>query len=137
MLIHHDFQKLKKAQESLLLKSGHDCIGVLPTNYGKSVIFHLMPAVYKHFNPNENPIVIIITPINALVEDQIKRCAQVGITAVHLTKENVEVMKHRNFELLFSSPECLLEETFREFLLQLSSRVVGIVIDEVHVVVKW
>ena len=65
LLKYHDFKKLKEAQESLLFNylSGHDCTGVLPTNYGKSVIFHLLHPVYKHFHPNENPIVIIITPI--------------------------------------------------------------------------
>ncbi|XP_066925047.1 probable ATP-dependent DNA helicase RecS [Clytia hemisphaerica] len=133
------FDKLKSAQENLLFNylSGHDCIGVLPTNYGKSIIFHLIPGVYKLFHPDANPIVFVITPINALIQDQIQRCAEIGITGLHLCQENMEAVKLGNFDILFSSPECLLEEKFRHVLLMLSPRVIGIVIDEVHVVVKW
>ena len=72
-----------------------------------------------------------------MVEDQIKRCAEVGVKAIHLTKRNIEEVARGNFDLLFSSPESLLKEKCREILLSLSPRVVGIVIDEVHVVVKW
>jgi superfamily II DNA helicase RecQ len=72
------FDKLKGAQESLLYNylSGHDCIGVLPTNYEKSIIFHLIPAVYKRFHPDKDPIVLAVFPINALIDDQIKWCAE-------------------------------------------------------------
>ena len=134
-----DFTTLKEAQENLLFDfiSGHDCVGVLPTNYGKSLIFQLMPGVIKHFNPEIDPIIIVVTPINALIADQIKRCDEIGLTAVHLTQENYDIIKQGHFSMLFASPECLLNEKYREFLLSLSPRVTGIVIDEVHVVVKW
>lgn len=42
-----DFDKFTEGQERLLFNymSGHDCVGVLPTNYGKSLIFHLVPGL--------------------------------------------------------------------------------------------
>ena len=63
--------------ESILLK--RDTIGILPTGYGKSVIFHLLPYVADYLDrtiaaTKENTggnIVLIVTPLNALIDNQI------------------------------------------------------------------
>ena len=39
--------------------------------------------------------------------------------------------------LIYSTPEMLMEECHRQILKSISSRVVGLVIDEAHLVVKW
>ena len=73
-----------------------------------------------------------------MVEDQIKRCAEVGVKAIHLTKGNIEEVARGNFDFFQVPNPCSKDkEKCREILLSLSPRVVGIVIDEVHVVVKW
>ena len=47
-------------------------IGVLPTGYGKSVIFHLLPFMCDYLNEKGNrSIVIVVSPLNALIEDQL------------------------------------------------------------------
>ena len=48
-------------------------IGVLPTGYGKSVIFHLLPYMWDYMcnDKRETSIVIVISPLNALIEDQV------------------------------------------------------------------
>ena len=50
----------------------NDTLGILPTNYGKSMIYQLLPAVCTLLpgQPN-NAIVIVFSPLNALIENQI------------------------------------------------------------------
>ena len=83
------FLKVKqyKVLESLFL--GRDTIGVLPTGYGKSVLFHLLPFIFDHRNINSTnvkngSIVLVITPLNALIQNQLTILKRHGIEAVVL-----------------------------------------------------
>ena len=79
--------KVKQYQilESITLK--RDTIGVLPTGYGKSVIFHLLPFVADYLysinvtrdNTTCGNIVLIVTPLNAIIDDQIAILKNHGI----------------------------------------------------------
>lgn len=75
------FLKAKQIKiiESLLL--GRNTIGVLPTGYGKSVIFHLLPFMFDYHNRVKNSIVIVIAPLDSLIKDQVKSLASRGIKA--------------------------------------------------------
>jgi superfamily II DNA helicase RecQ len=93
------FLKVKQYQvvESVLLKK--DTIGILATGYGKSVIFHLIPFaadyLYKNFNgrniQNGN-IILIITPLNAIIDDQISILKKHGIKATVLRADTITAM---------------------------------------------
>ena len=58
---------------------GQDVIGVLPTGFGKSMLFHLLP----HFIPVKTTrnIVIVVCPLNSIIEDQLKVLKDRRITA--------------------------------------------------------
>jgi ATP-dependent helicase YprA (DUF1998 family) len=55
---------------------GHDVVALLPTGFGKSLIFQLAPLVVKELAKanasNANPIVVVVSPLVALMEDQVK-----------------------------------------------------------------
>ena len=57
---------------------GRDVVAVLPTGYGKSVIFHLLPSLsldkinYER-GAAAHPVVIVVSPLNALIKDQTRR----------------------------------------------------------------
>ena len=85
------FLRVKQYQilESILLK--RDTIGILPTGYGKSVIFHLIPFVADYLcktndteNDKDGNIVLIVTPLNAIINDQISNLRKHGIEATVL-----------------------------------------------------
>ena len=86
----HLFFKVKQYQilESVILK--RDTVGILPTGYGKSVLFHLLPFAADYLSENEGQntnncnIVLIITPLNAIVDDQIAILRKHGIDATAL-----------------------------------------------------
>ena len=58
---------------------GQDVIGVLPTGFGKSMLFHILP----HFIPVKTTknIVIVVCPLNCIIEDQLKVLKARRITA--------------------------------------------------------
>ena len=87
------FLKVKQYQilESVLLK--RNTIKILATGYGKSVIFHLIPfaADYlcKNRNTEDSNIVLIITPLNAIIDDQILILQKHGIKATMLRADTI------------------------------------------------
>ena len=135
---------LKQYQEDLLLHflNDNDTIGVLPTGYGKSIVFQIAPKVFKKICSVSSPLVIVVSPINALIEDQIASCKAMNIKASFLCKENISSLEINDpddgsIEILYSSPECLVDDHYRDFLLSMVPNVIGIVVDEAHLVIKW
>lgn len=57
--------KQDKALDFLLI--GKDVISVLPTGYGKSLIYQLLPYLY-HLKKKMN-IVVVVSPLNSIIED--------------------------------------------------------------------
>jgi len=72
-----------------LLRRDGDRIVNLPVGYGKSVIFHLLPEIYRNFGSN-NPIVIVISPLNIIQKDQLAHLKELNISTLRLDiKANV------------------------------------------------
>ena len=87
---------------------------------------------------NKDRPVIIISPLKSLIEDQIRECGRFGLSSCKLEAENVESLKKEcNFDIIFASPEVFESFVAKSFLQLLSKRILGIVVDESHCVVKW
>ena len=53
---------------------GEDVFAVLPTGYGKSLCFAVLPSVYDQLYPHGKPsIVLVVTPLKAIMKDQVKQ----------------------------------------------------------------
>ena len=65
---------------------GKDTIGLLPTGYGKSLIYTLLPSILDHYHNKAegHHIVVLISPLQALMEEQIAKITSQGISAVYL-----------------------------------------------------
>lgn len=140
------FLKVKqmKILESLYLNN--DTIGVLPTGYGKSVVFHLLPFLYDYRDDSVNEegkhkksIVMVITPLNSLIEDQIKTLHLRGIQSCALRKENfAKLQQVAECRIIFTHPEtCISNKEGRQILLSQEERVKACVVDEAHLVEEW
>ena len=76
-------------------------MAVLPTGYGKSIIFHLLPAllhdkIKMSGQSPSRPVVIVVSPLNALSKDQIRRISQGTLKAAALrTPASVEQARAR------------------------------------------
>lgn len=67
-----EIHALKEEQFSVLktFLRGEDVFGILPTGFGKSLIFQQPPLVLKEMG-FQRPIIIVIFPLIALMEDQV------------------------------------------------------------------
>ena len=116
--------------------SGKDTLALLPTGGGKSVCYQI-PGIMR------DGICIVISPLLALMKDQVNRLKKMGLSAASLNsaqhfKERELVMdncQHGGVKFLFVSPERLAN---REFLERLGRFKIGMVaIDEAHCISEW
>ena len=133
---------IKPEQESALVEflDGKDVPAVLPTGFGKSLIYQLAPLVTKKISPSTNPIFVIVSPLVELMNDQIKEASKLGITSMRLDVHSDTDIQEGKCQLVFGSPESwLLNEKWRTMLANPVYRqnLKGIVVDEVHVAYKW
>ncbi|MDA7848001.1 DNA helicase RecQ [Sulfurospirillum sp.] len=114
-----------------------DLLTILPTGGGKSLCYQL-PALFF-----ENQLTIVISPLIALINDQVVALRQNDIRADKLTSElNQEEISrvykelhNKELSLLYVSPERANMDSFKSLLNQLD--VSFIVIDEAHCVSEW
>ena len=57
----------------LALAAGRDVFAVLPTGYGKSLCYACLPVMFDRldFVKSNHSIVVVITPLNAIIQDQV------------------------------------------------------------------
>ena len=87
--------------------------------------------------PNKPPpMVLVVTPTLSLIEDQVKRCEEMGLKSIKLESFDEHELDQ---DVVFATPEAFLGKTWRKVLLsqEIRDRVMGVVIDEAHLVVKW
>lgn len=112
-----------------------------PTGSGKSLLFQL-PAIY--LGKEYNLLTIVISPLKALIVDQVEGLQDVGYTRVAYASSDLspeqksEVyrqVREGEVDLFYLSPELLLSYDIRHFV---GDRRIGlVVIDEAHTVTTW
>lgn len=117
-----------------------DTLTIMPTGGGKSLCFQL-PALIK---PG---ITIVVSPLIALMQDQVEALQNAGISAVFLnsslsleeTRRREQDILHGQVHLLYVAPEKLLKDRFLTFLDVVSRGmgIAGFAIDEAHCVSEW
>ena len=65
---------------SSIVCDGRDVRAVLLTGYGKSVIYQILPDVFDIMLGTEKSMVLVISPLNALMQDQITKLKDRGIS---------------------------------------------------------
>ncbi len=105
-------------------------------------MYQLLPIVSEKLGRPKSGkvIIVIVSPLVALMDDQVKEAAKLGLCAaqlgVHSERENME----GNFSLNFGSPESwILNPKWRAMLASIlyQDNLVAIVVDKAHVAYKW
>ncbi len=132
---HSTFRPL---QEDIILSilDGKDTLALLPTGGGKSICFQV-PALAK------DGICIVISPLIALMKDQVSNLRKKGVPAVSIvsgmSKNEIDIALdnciYGKEKFLYISPERLTSEIFIERLKQMNVNLLAI--DEAHCISQW
>lgn len=132
------YQSFRGHQEEIIneLIAGRDVLVLMPTGSGKSICYQI-PAMLR------GGVGVVISPLIALMQDQVDAVRQLGIRAAFLnsTLNSGEAsaveqkMLAGQLDLLYVAPERLLTPTFQELLKQ--SPLALFAIDEAHCVSQW
>ena len=115
---------------------GHDTLGLMPTGGGKSITFQV-PAMAMEGT------CIVITPLIALMKDQVHHLRQIGIRAAAIYSgmqhgsilQTLENCILGSIKLLYVSPERLGSDMFKTKLRHM--RISFITVDEAHCISQW
>ncbi|MFA6995542.1 MAG: ATP-dependent DNA helicase RecQ [Patescibacteria group bacterium] len=136
--IHFGYESFLPGQEAAIdnILIGRDTIVVLPTGGGKSLIFQLPALILEG-------ITIVISPLIALMKDQVDSLERVGIPATFInssispqeTDKRLEQLKQRVYKIVYIAPERFYNHNFLSQLKQI--KVSLFAIDEAHCVSQW
>ncbi len=132
------FTEFKPQQEAIIdaVLAKDDCIALLPTGGGKSVCFQI-PALLKE------GICIVISPLIALMQDQVNTLKEKGIKTMALTSgfsyDDIDRMLdnciYGNYKFLYLSPERLQQDLVQERIKQMNVNLIAV--DEAHCISQW
>ena len=126
------------SQEKILssVYSGRSVLAIMPTGSGKSLCYQFPAKAGKN-------LVLVISPLIALMQDQEKKALDLGIkaAAIHSGLSGSEradkygKLKEKQYQLLFVTPERFRKKEFRE---SLATNIVDLlVVDEAHCISLW
>jgi len=132
------YDHFRHAQQDIIqeLLNGHDALVLMPTGGGKSLCYQI-PALVREGTA------IVVSPLIALMQDQVDALQQLGINAAYLNsslnaaqaREVEQQLLNQELELLYVAPERLLNGQFLSLLDQCHLSLFAI--DEAHCVSQW
>jgi ATP-dependent DNA helicase RecQ len=130
------FHGFRGVQEQVVdrIMAGRPTLAIMPTGAGKSLCYQL-PALARHGTA------LVISPLIALMHDQIRSAEAIGIRAASLTSADsdrdrtVERFRNGELDLLYVAPERATLDGFRRLIDRVDLALIAI--DEAHCVSEW
>jgi ATP-dependent DNA helicase RecQ len=117
------------------LLAGRDCVGVMPTGAGKSLTYQIPARIL-------GGITLVVSPLIALMKDQVDGLDEVGLRATYLSAtlepaerdRRVRALAAGAFEICYAAPEGI-EASVGRVLAGLDLRLIAV--DEAHCISQW
>lgn len=132
------FDRFRPFQKEIIssVLEGKDTLGLLPTGGGKSICYQI-PALMKE------GIVLVVSPLIALMQDQVAQLKQKKIPAMMLERpspgqsltDQLDNLDYGPYKILFLSPERLQNSDVAQRLVRLPIHLLAV--DEAHCVSEW
>lgn len=132
------FPDLRPGQAGIVgsLLNRKDTIAILPTGGGKSICYQLPQLL-------EEGTTLVVSPLVALMKDQVENLLKKNIPAVALhgglTWKEIRVLMDQalfgKFKFIYVAPERLMSHSFREYIPNLNLN--RVVVDEAHCISQW
>ena len=117
------------------VRSGRDCLGIMPTGAGKSVTYQIPARLL-------GGVTLVVSPLISLMQDQVDAMLEVGMRATFLNSSlepaersrRVAQVRAGEFELLYAAPEGL-DASVGRLLDALDLKMIAV--DEAHCISEW
>src|SRR6185295_17720773 len=131
------YDSFRAGQQEIIeaLLAGRDCVGVMPTGAGKSVTYQIPARVL-------GGMTLVISPLVALMKDQVDAMSEVGLRATYLSatldpderRQRTRDLAAGKYELCYAAPEGI-EASVGRLLPSLDLRLIAV--DEAHCISQW
>jgi ATP-dependent DNA helicase RecQ len=131
------YEAFRPGQEEIIgaVLAGRDCVGVMPTGAGKSLTYQIPARVL-------GGTTLVISPLIALMKDQVDAVNEVGLRATFLNsslsaeerRERVAGVASGAYELVYAAPEGI-EAYVGQLLSRVRLRLIAV--DEAHCISQW
>ncbi|SLN30973.1 ATP-dependent DNA helicase RecQ [Roseovarius albus] len=132
------FDTFRDGQEDIVdaVAGGENVLAIMPTGGGKSLCFQL-PALMR------DGVTLVVSPLIALMRDQVRALQAAGVTAGALTSANTEeentavwqALDEDRLKLLYIAPERMASGSALNFLRRINVSLIAV--DEAHCVAQW
>ncbi|MBS7527857.1 DNA helicase RecQ [Fusibacter paucivorans] len=132
------YETFREGQASIIEQviGGRDALIIMPTGGGKSLCYQI-PALQKE------GMTIVISPLIALMKDQVENLIQNGIAATFLNStlsqsalnERIYELENGRYKLLYAAPEALSTPYFNRLCQKLTIDMIAV--DEAHCISQW
>jgi len=131
------YDSFRPGQQEIIeaLLAGRDCVGVMPTGAGKSITYQIPARVL-------GGTTLVISPLVALMKDQVDSMSEVGMRATYLSatldpderRQRTRDLAAGKYELCYAAPEGI-EASVGRLLPSLDLRLIAV--DEAHCISQW
>jgi ATP-dependent DNA helicase RecQ len=135
---HFGFEALRRGQREAVaaVTAGHNTLVVMPTGAGKSLVYQLSACLL-------DGVTVVISPLIALMKDQVDALTRRGIPAVALNssmpaeayRAGLDALRSGEVRLVYVAPERLRNRGFLRALAE--AQVALLAVDEAHCISQW